>query len=123
MERKEARRLGLSTYDTGRPCRRGHLSPRYVIGGQCIECIATPERVVRLLFPSAADVGPFEVDLALGWRAARTQARRRLFKVTALEGGAAEVEAYVPPSQMWGLVGSRAKAGTVLPLSAMPWSS
>lgn len=26
------------TYNTGKPCRNGHLAPRYVIGGRCVQC-------------------------------------------------------------------------------------
>ena len=36
--RKEARLAGESLYYTGKPCRKGHDSPRYVSSGQCVEC-------------------------------------------------------------------------------------
>ena len=38
MKRREAKELGLKIYNTGKPCKRGHLSDRY-INGQCIECV------------------------------------------------------------------------------------
>jgi hypothetical protein len=38
MKRKEAKASGLKTYNTGKPCKRGHFSDRYV-SGQCIECV------------------------------------------------------------------------------------
>ena len=38
MKRREAKELGLKIYNTGKPCKRGHLSDRYV-NGQCIECV------------------------------------------------------------------------------------
>ena len=38
MKRREAIALGLKTYNTGKPCKHGHLSDRYVQGA-CIECV------------------------------------------------------------------------------------
>ena len=38
MKRKEAIALGLKTYNTGKPCKHGHFSDRYVQGA-CIECV------------------------------------------------------------------------------------
>lgn len=38
MTRREARCLGLTRYDTGMPCRHGHLGERYSESGQCCEC-------------------------------------------------------------------------------------
>jgi hypothetical protein len=37
-ERKKAMDLGLPTYFTGRPCKRGHLSERRVSTWVCIQC-------------------------------------------------------------------------------------
>lgn len=37
-ERKKAMDLGLTTYSTGRPCKRGHLSERRVSTWVCIQC-------------------------------------------------------------------------------------
>lgn len=39
MERKEAIALGLKLYNTGRPCSKGHFSPRYTNTGACRDCI------------------------------------------------------------------------------------
>lgn len=39
MERSEAIQLGLNTFDTGRPCRNGHLTYRYTQSGACAGCI------------------------------------------------------------------------------------
>ena len=36
--KKEARALGSKFYCTGKPCKRGHNSPRRVKGGSCVEC-------------------------------------------------------------------------------------
>ena len=37
--REQAIAPGWKRYYTGRPCRKGHLSERYVNGGACIQCI------------------------------------------------------------------------------------
>lgn len=42
--RKKARKAGLQTYFSGKPCRHGHTAPRLVCNGKCTECT----------FPSAA---------------------------------------------------------------------
>lgn len=36
--RAAALSLGAQLYYTGKPCKRGHLSPRYAAGGACSEC-------------------------------------------------------------------------------------
>jgi len=39
ITKKEARAKGLNFYFTGKPCKNGHVSPRYVNGsGNCLEC-------------------------------------------------------------------------------------
>jgi hypothetical protein len=38
MKRKEAKAQGLDKYNTGKPCRNGHLSDRYTLNGTCVEC-------------------------------------------------------------------------------------
>ncbi len=38
MKRREAKALGLDKYNTGKPCRNGHLADRYVLNGNCVEC-------------------------------------------------------------------------------------
>lgn len=35
---REAQRWGLYSYYTGRPCLRGHYSPRYAYSRKCIAC-------------------------------------------------------------------------------------
>jgi hypothetical protein len=35
---KEARQLGLPKYFTGKPCKHGHISERYTLGGTCVTC-------------------------------------------------------------------------------------
>ncbi len=38
MERKEALTLGLKYYNTGKPCRRGHISDRLTSKSECLIC-------------------------------------------------------------------------------------
>ncbi|CAB4192721.1 hypothetical protein UFOVP1244_72 [uncultured Caudovirales phage] len=40
MEWSEARKMGLPSYDTGRPCKRGHLSSRRTDSAACEECLS-----------------------------------------------------------------------------------
>lgn len=39
MERKEAAAAGLKKYNTGRPCKHGHIADRYVDSGACSACL------------------------------------------------------------------------------------
>ena len=34
----------MTTYMTGEPCRNGHIAPRYVHNGRCVECKAAKDR-------------------------------------------------------------------------------
>ncbi len=36
--RKQALKMGLRVYFTGKPCKHGHVSPRYINTGQCTAC-------------------------------------------------------------------------------------
>lgn len=38
VTRKEAREQGLLRYYTGKPCKNGHLTERYVAKGTCLDC-------------------------------------------------------------------------------------
>ncbi|MBG23724.1 MAG: hypothetical protein CMF22_09750 [Idiomarinaceae bacterium] len=38
VSKKEAKELGLDRYFTGKPCKRGHVSLRYVVNGTCLPC-------------------------------------------------------------------------------------
>lgn len=48
MERKDAKKLGLSKYTTGRPCINGHITHRYTSTGSCNECINGTHRKVTV---------------------------------------------------------------------------
>jgi hypothetical protein len=39
MNRHEALIAGLTTYNTGRPCAKGHTADRYASTGNCLECL------------------------------------------------------------------------------------
>lgn len=36
--KKEAKEAGHTHYFTGKPCKYGHISPRYISSGQCVSC-------------------------------------------------------------------------------------
>lgn len=38
MRRIDAIDAGLTHYYTGKPCQRGHVTMRYTLSGQCIDC-------------------------------------------------------------------------------------
>tara|TARA_R110000772_G_scaffold8737_2_gene28934 strand:- start:12455 stop:12928 length:474 start_codon:yes stop_codon:yes gene_type:complete len=38
MTKAEAVKLGLNLYNTGKPCKRGHMADRYVYNRTCLEC-------------------------------------------------------------------------------------
>jgi hypothetical protein len=40
-EKDNAIALGLRTYNTGKPCKHGHLSDRYTKSSCCVECVKT----------------------------------------------------------------------------------
>lgn len=39
MKKREAKALNLKFYNTGKPCKHGHLSDRYTSTAVCVECI------------------------------------------------------------------------------------
>ena len=50
ISRSEAKAQGLTTYFTGKPCKRGHIAPRHVNGG-CKECDVLKKREWRKANP------------------------------------------------------------------------
>lgn len=38
IDRKEAKKAGLTRYFNGKACKRGHISERYTTNGTCLEC-------------------------------------------------------------------------------------
>lgn len=48
LSRAEARAIGLRHYFTGKPCCHGHVAPRYVAQGSCVECHAADHETWRL---------------------------------------------------------------------------
>lgn len=47
IDRKQARRKGTTRYFTGKPCKRGHVSERYVSDGACIVCAKEKSKIWR----------------------------------------------------------------------------
>lgn len=47
ISRKQARAEGLTFFFTGNPCRRGHMSTRYVSSYECLECCLLPQHKDR----------------------------------------------------------------------------
>lgn len=47
ITRKEAKSRGLKRYFTGKPCKRGHVSPRKVCDKRCIQCHNEITRIYR----------------------------------------------------------------------------
>lgn len=49
MNRQEAVLAGLKTFNTGRPCKNGHYSPRYTSTASCVDCLrGRPPNLVPL---------------------------------------------------------------------------
>lgn len=69
MERKEAISRGLAKYNTGRPCRRGHLSDRHTSTGGCVECLKAAYSDARAKIYGA----PFNVAVRVRDEAAARQ--------------------------------------------------
>jgi len=85
MERADAKRHGLNTYETGRECKNGHLTYRYTQSGSCSACIATANGQTKA--PTAAGkTQDREARLAAyaaeeSAKAARREARAQLLQV------------------------------------------
>lgn len=47
MKRREAKALGLKTYNNGKPCPRGHIGERNVNSGSCVQCSNEKKRNKR----------------------------------------------------------------------------
>ena len=60
--RANAKRLGLSTYSSGRPCKHGHLCKRYTSNGHCLECNRIGAARHRAAYPEKGAI------LAAQWR-------------------------------------------------------
>jgi hypothetical protein len=65
LDRPTARMRGLKTYFTGRECVNGHVAPRYVSTGGCVEClcVGTP----REYRPHTGEVWTRERAIASGF--------------------------------------------------------
>ena len=80
MTRKEAIEAGLSIYDDGYPCKRGHRSGRYTVNYGCVECQAIQTKRIN------AEMSPQRV-------ASRLARKRKLSRQKAAAKRAAEAPA------------------------------
>lgn len=46
--RAAAKAAGVSRYFNGRPCPRGHQSPRYTVNHECVACAVARSRAERI---------------------------------------------------------------------------
>lgn len=92
IPRHIAKKNGLSTYFTGRPCKHGHVNRRRTINGTCIECEDAAQRKKVALAKTKPEVWarylagkrPSENWLASNlWRFSEYEARRRSAKRSA----------------------------------------
>ena len=44
VSRAEAKASGISQYFTGKPCKQGHVAPKFTSSGSCAECLAARRR-------------------------------------------------------------------------------
>lgn len=47
MKREQAKSQGLKRYNTGKPCKKGHIADRYVSNGRCDECMKAAAAIAR----------------------------------------------------------------------------
>ena len=47
ISREQALQEGRARYFTGRPCKRGHLSERYVSNSACVACVAEKSSLIQ----------------------------------------------------------------------------
>ena len=52
---KQARLLGVPKYNTGKPCKWGHISDRWALTGTCCECVLESGRRGREAFRLARE--------------------------------------------------------------------
>lgn len=67
--RAKAKAAGLNTYETGLPCKRGHIALRYTSTGNCSECLAIDGK--------ANYNKDDRVEQAKAWRKANPNKRRQ----------------------------------------------
>jgi len=53
ISRRDAKAQGLKFYFTGKPCKQGHVAPRYTSGESCTLCIIAKAKQHRLEDPEA----------------------------------------------------------------------
>lgn len=74
QNQKEAEKAREKFYFTGRPCIRGHISPRYTIGGRCVACAKESVKQRQAIKPATPRPG-----LSLAEKAKRRKAYSRRY--------------------------------------------
>lgn len=69
MSREEAAAAGKNTFYTGKPCKNGHIAPRYVTNAGCLMC-AKRWKVAKARNPFSHDLIPWSPHKLL-WRSKR----------------------------------------------------
>ena len=64
--RADAFAVGTFHYQTGTPCKRGHLAPRQRAGGHCVECLRAYDRIYKATEAYRAKQRAYEQGLAKG---------------------------------------------------------
>lgn len=54
ISKKEAKEQNLKFFFTGKPCKRGHITERYLSGGHCVECAIAKSAAWRAANPDKA---------------------------------------------------------------------
>ncbi len=69
--RAEALDLGFTRYWTGVPCKKGHVAPRFVSSGGCVECQRANSAAWKAANPVKARAS------SAAWKSANRKQRRR----------------------------------------------
>ena len=91
--RLEAHGLGVAKYFTGRPCSRGHVSPRLTRHHECYACKIEGRRVRRLAWRRAHPVGLAEQK--------RVENARRMPRIVEVRRVWAERRRAVETARVW----------------------
>lgn len=75
MTRREAIAAGVKYFSTGKPCKYGHTSERYIGNGACLECIR-PKQTALAVIDKPGEIMPATVDAA-----ARLEIKKRALDI------------------------------------------
>ena len=94
--RKDAQAAGAVKYSTGKPCKHGHVAPRYTSNGLCVTCAVDVNRKSR---KKCRTERPVEVRQQQSvrvarWRAANVEKAREMSRRSQKKGRAAKPMQY-----------------------------